>query len=77
MYQCTLNSKITLKMATMTVYNRTSDPVVDDENINRSIRNLSGQLDIAVPVLDIEVYDYSVDTSHLSMIITTRINGSY
>lgn len=77
MYQCVVNNKITLKMATMTVYNITGDPSLDDANITNCITQLNGQLDIAVPILDIEIYDYNSTEKQFNMIITTRINGSY
>ena len=77
MYQCMLKNKFTLKMATMKVYNRTNDTVHDDENIQRSIRNLSGQLDIAVQIADIEIYDFCNITKTFSMVITTNSNSSY
>ena len=37
LYQCVVKSKITLKMATMTVYDRTNDTGQDDYNIAHSI----------------------------------------
>lgn len=42
-----------------------------------AIQNLTGQLTIAVPILDIEIYDYNQTMNTLSMVITTKINGSY
>jgi len=38
---------------------------------------MNGSLDIAVPVIDVEVYDYCRNTSTFKMIITTNINGTY
>jgi hypothetical protein len=38
---------------------------------------MNGSLDIAVPVIDVEVYDYWKKTSTFKMIITTNINGTY
>ena len=64
-------------MSSLTVYNRTNDSNVDDDNINKAIKNLTGQLDLAVPIQDIEIYDYMKETNTFKMIITTRINSSY
>jgi hypothetical protein len=38
---------------------------------------MTGSIDIAVPVIDVEVYDYCRNTSTFKMIITTNINGTY
>ena len=64
-------------MSSLTVYNRTNDSNVDDDNIKKAIKNLTGQLDMAVPIQDIEIYDYIKETNTFKMIMTTRINSSY
>jgi hypothetical protein len=45
--------------------------------INDSIKNLNGTIDIAVPILQVQIYDFSRNASTLKMIITTNINGTY
>jgi hypothetical protein len=72
-----MNGKIALNMATMTVYNRTYNKDIDDANIDNAIKNLNGSLNIAVPILDIEIYDFNMLDNSFNMIITTSINGSY
>ena len=42
-----------------------------------AIKSFNGYLDIAVPIVDVEVYDYNRHDSTLKLIITTSINGTY
>ncbi len=66
MYQCKVVGKTQLKMATMTVRNQQNASSVnrgrgngDNHSwLDSAIRNLSGSLEMAVPIQDIELYAY-------------------
>jgi len=50
-----------LNFATVVVKNSSEinvDPVYDKNVISNSITNLTGSINIAVPILDVEIYDY-------------------
>lgn len=71
MYQCYLQGKLALKMALVTVSNQTM------EDLDNTVLSLHGHFNIAVPIVDIELYDYCRNSSTFSLVVTTRFNGSY
>lgn len=63
MYQCIFNQKISLNFATLIVKRSNEsnvDPDFDRLVISDSITNLTGSIDVAIPILDVEVYDYCI-----------------
>ena len=80
MYQCSVNGKISLSFATIIVKksNETNvDPDFDKLVISDSIKNLTGSIDIAVPIIDVEVYDYCMNKATFKLIVTVSLNGTY
>jgi hypothetical protein len=80
MYQCSVNGKVSLKFATLIVKrsNETNvDPDFDKLVISDSITNLTGSIDMAIPILDVEVYDYCIQTTTFKLIVTVSLNGTY
>ena len=80
LYQCSVNGKISLKFATIIVKhtNETNvSPDFDKLVISDSIQNLTGAIEIAVPIFDVEVYDYCKQSSTFKMIVTVSLNGTY
>ncbi len=62
----------------VTLVNETNvKPEYDKEIISDAITNLTGKIDLAVPVIDIEVYDYCKNESSFKMIVTLSLNGTY
>ena len=52
-------------------------PDYDKLVISDSIQNLTGAIEIAVPIFDVEVYDYCKLSSTFKMIVTVSLNGTY
>jgi len=80
MYQCSVNGKVSLKFATLIVKrsNETNvDPDFDKLVISDSITNLTGSIDVAIPILDVEVYDYCIQSTTFKLIVTVSLNGTY
>ena len=80
LYQCSVNGKISLKFATIIVKHSNESNVSPDYDklvISKSIHNLTGAIDIAVPIFDVEVYDYCEQTSTFKLIVTVSLNGTY
>jgi len=56
MYQCNLDGVLVFKLSTMIVYNTTQenpDPDLDYLMIKDSIKNLTGEIEIPVPIIDV------------------------
>ena len=56
MYQCNLDGILVFKLSTMIVYNTTQenpDPDLDYLMIKDSIKNLTGEIEIPVPIIDV------------------------
>lgn len=80
MYQCNLDGVLVFKVSTMIVYNTTQenpDPDLDYLMIKDSIKNLTGEIEIPVPIIDVQIYDYEKHSGNLKMIITISKNGTY
>lgn len=41
-----------------------------------AIKNLTGEIQIALPVIDAEIYDFCRNSSSFMLIITVSINGT-
>jgi hypothetical protein len=80
LYQCNINGKTALKFSSFIVKraNETNvDPEFDKSVISDSIRNLTGSIEVAVPILDVEVYEYCVHSTTFKLILTVTMNGTY
>jgi hypothetical protein len=80
LYQCNIDGKTALRFATVVVRksNETNvDPQFDMDTISSSIQNLTGHIEVAVPILDVEVYDYCVNSSTFKILMTVTMNGTY
>ena len=80
MYQCSLKQTISLKFATLVVRRSNEsnvDPDFDRDVIHSSITNLTGSINMAVPVMGVDVYDFCKNTSTFKMIITISLNTTY
>ena len=80
MYQCILKQTISLKFATLVVKRSNEsnvEPDFDRDVILGSITNLTGSINMAVPVTGVNVYDFCRNTSTFKIIITITLNTTY